>query len=57
MTWGWLQKMTGDYTEIKELLGENANITEAVGLDTIGEPVSAEYLYTTEIRIPQTAML
>lgn len=47
-SWGWLQKMTGAYTEIKELLGENANITEAVGLDTIGEPVSAEYLYTTE---------
>lgn len=47
-SYGWLQKMTGAYTEIKKILGEDANITEAVGLDTLGETVSANYLYTTE---------
>lgn len=46
-SFGWLEKMDGVYDEMREILGEDTKITAEIGLDVIGEPISAEFLYTT----------
>lgn len=45
-SYGWLEKMDGTETHIREILGECADITSEIGLDIIGEPISGKYLYT-----------
>lgn len=47
-SYGWLEKMTGAYKSMREILGEDADITAQTGLDVIGEPIPGEYLYTSE---------
>lgn len=47
-SYGWLEKMTGAYESMREILGENASITAWTGLDVIGEPIAGECLYTSQ---------
>lgn len=47
-SYGWLEKMDGTEPHLRELLGEEAEITSEIGLDIIGEVIPGACLYTTE---------